>query len=442
MGTMNAPVANPLSSRRPWQALAKAYARVLWTRKPLPPGDLVDIGELERGDRTLLIDRAAQYGPVFKGLMDGRVVVCVLGHDLGRRLLKERATSLRPLTVELESLFPHGFMRGMEGEVHRDYRRALVQGVQALDLGALSPRFEGIASDLLAGYAADPAQGTSPQLWASALAQIAASSLITLFFGVEPCHPAHARLLAIYHRLGPHGVVWHITRRQADAYEDICLELASLEGNAGGLLGRLQGKGPVDATLLGNLVYMVELGRYDLRGLLRWVSRYAAEHATWMERILAESADTHGDPRGPSAAEAFVLETLRMDQSERLMRDVKADFIFEGWLVPSGSLVRVCMWEAHKEPMAFPQPFEFNPGRFLGDAPAGDWFSPFGLDHHHCPLAVPAIQVAIAFVRALARGYIVCSRGAEPAVRGPYHWEPSPRFEVALEPRATVGARE
>ena len=67
MGTMNAPVANPLSSRRPWQALAKAYARVLWTRKPLPPGDLVDIGELERGDRTLLINRAARYGPVFKG---------------------------------------------------------------------------------------------------------------------------------------------------------------------------------------------------------------------------------------------------------------------------------------------------------------------------------------------------------------------------------------
>ena len=77
-----------------------------------------------------------------------------------------------------------------------------------------------------------------------------------------------------------------------------------------------------------------------------------------------------------AAAEAFTLETLRMDQSERLMRNVGRDIRFEGWLIPAGSLVRVCMWEAHKDPDAFPRPFVFDPSRFLNDVSAGERFSP------------------------------------------------------------------
>jgi len=46
------------------------------------------------------------------------------------------------------------------------------------------------------------------------------------------------------------------------------------------------------------------------------------------------------------------------------------------------------------------------------------------------------VRIAAAFLRALARGWEVDGHGAEPAVRGPYHWEPSPRFDVALRPRA------
>jgi len=146
-----------------------------------------------------------------------------------------------------------------------------------------------------------------------------------------------------------------------------------------------------------------------------------------------ESADPAGAVGGKSVTEAFVLETLRMDQSERLMRDVRREFVFDGWLVPRGSLVRVCMWEAHKEQQSFPQPFVFDPARFLGDGLAADRFSPFGLDHHHCPLAGPSVEIAMAFLLALARSYVVDGRHFEPAVRGPYHWEPSTRFEVTLK---------
>src|SRR6185436_11359571 len=108
--------------------------------------------------------------------------------------------------------------------------------------------------------------------------------------------------------------------------------------------------------MLGNLIYMLELGRYDLRGLLRWLSRYAADTPDWLDRIAREST---APARDATVAEAFVLETLRMDQSERLMRDVTEDLIVEDWLIPAGALLRVCMWEAHKDAAEFAQPFVF-----------------------------------------------------------------------------------
>ena len=172
---------------------------------------------------------------------------------------------------------------------------------------------------------------------------------------------------------------------------------------------------------------MVEMGRYDLRGLLRWISKYAAENPAWLERI---AADADG-----SAAEAFVLETLRMDQSERLMRRVRRDIVFDGFLIPKGSMLRVCMWEAHKSEHAFARPFEFDPSRFCANAPNSDQFSPFGLDHHQCPFASTSILLARQFLQVLARECRLRPVGGGAAVRGAYHWEPAPDFALQLQRR-------
>jgi cytochrome P450 len=429
---MRAKVAKPFADHDPVTEVARAYARAQLTGQSLPPGDLVDILDLERRNRTVLFDFAAQYGRVFKAIMHRRLVVCVVGHSLGRKVLKEHARSLRPLTIEVESLFPIGFMRGMEGETHRKYRRALVQAISATSPGALADKFEEIAASALATYAADPAQGSSAHAWADTLGHITASCLLALCFGVSPESAFHARLLAAYRELGPHGVVWNITDQQEKAFRLLAADLAALRPDAGSLLAQISAQAPVDATMLGNLIYMVELGRYDMRGLLRWISRYAADSPEWLDRIASEIKTP---PNSMTSAEAFVLETLRMEQSERLMRDVKSDFVFDGWLIPKGALLRVCMWEAHKDPDAFSRPFVFDPTRFLGNAPPTDRFSPFGLDHHHCPLAGISIQMSMAFLRALARDYHVTGRGGGPAMRGPYHWEPSSKFTVALARR-------
>ena len=421
----------PVPSRPPYVALARAFGRSWWSRHALPPGDLVALDRLERADRTLLIARAAAHGPIFKGLMENRLVVCVVGHARGRALLKAHAASLRPVAIELAPLVPKGFMRQMDGECHRGYRKALVQGINAIDFDALAPQVEAIVAAGLAEHAARGANDGMPHAWAETLSMIATGMLVDVMLGARPGTASFDALNAGYRRLGPHGVVWHITGRQVEAFHALRRQLAEgLQPDDGwllrdGVLAAIDRQAPIDATLLGNIIYMVELGRYDLRGLLRWISKYAGQHPAWLDRIAAE----------PSVAQAFVLETLRMEQSERLMRNVLRDIVFEGYLIPKGALLRVCMWEAHKDADAIPHPFEFDPSRFLGDAPAGERFSPFGLDHHHCPLAGLSVQLASAFLRVLARGYTIDARGADPAVRGPYHWEPAPGFAVTLTPR-------
>lgn len=435
---MFAPTARPAPQRPPYLALAQALARSWWSRHPLPPGDLVALDRLERANRRLLIERTADHGPIFKGLMENRLAVCVVGHGIGRRLLKEHSASLRPVAIQLEPLVPKGFMRQMDDESHHRYRRALVHGVNAVDFETLMPLVERIVSEALLDYTERGLNEGRPHAWADTLSVIASGMLVNVFFGARPGTATFDGLMAGYRTLGPHGVVWHLTARQAEAFDDLHRQLAGLLRHdsgppAGALLAAMAGQGPLDATMLGNLIYMVELGRYDLRGLLRWISKYAGEHGTWLDRIASEAVAPVRGSR--SAAEAFVLETLRMDQSERLMRNVLRDIVFEGYLIPKGAMLRVCMWEAHKDGDAFPQPFEFDPSRFLGDAAAGERFSPFGLDHHLCPLASMSVQLATAFLRVLARRYTVSTCEGDRAVRGPYHWSPAPGFAATLTAR-------
>jgi cytochrome P450 len=419
--------------------VARSYVRSWWLRRALPPGDLVAIDSLERANRTLLIERATNYGPIFKGLMEDSLAICVVGHELGRRLLKEHAASLQPVAIQIESMVPKGFMRQMDGECHRHYRRVLVQGVNTIDFQALAPSLNAIVSEGLAAYITQSDRQAGRDRWNDTLSSISTDMLIHAVFGLQPGTASFKELKAGYLRLGPHGVVWSIADRQVKAFGDLYRQLSSLMAgdeavHPASLLAGIGNHDRNDETVLGNLIYMVELGRYDLRGLLRWISKYAAAHVAWIDRIADETASQ--DQGARTVAEAFVLETLRMDQSERLMRNVQKDFVFEGYLIPRGALLRVCMWEAHKDPEAFPRPFEFDPARHLGQASAGERFSPFGLDHHHCPFAGLSVQLAAAFLRVLAKTYTTTSRGGEPAVRGPYHWEPAPGFTVQITPRS------
>ena len=248
--------------------------------------------------------------------------------------------------------------------------------------------------------------------------------------------------MAGYQKLGPNEFEWWIGRKQQQPFAEIRDFLlqqlvqpdpAAGPGSKDCILGRMSRDGLLDATSLGHLIYMVEMGRYDLHSLFRWLSKYAAEQPMLLAEIAAEAAGAA--PKQMPLAEAFVLETLRLNQSERLMRVVNRDLVFDGYLIPRHASVRLCMWESHKSSEAFSDPFAFNPGRFRSGSVTRDQYSPFGLDQHNCPLADMSIRLSALFVRTLAAHFALEAVGNGPAGRGRYHWQPAKEFTVRLSPR-------
>jgi cytochrome P450 len=372
---------------------------------------------------------------VFKGTMEGRLAVFVLGNARGRSLLKERSDLLRPVTLDIAPLVPGGFMRRMTGEEHRRRRSHLVAGLADTDLETLAPSLRAISTSGLLEHAASSG-GLAPQAgrWSDTLSKIATALIVRLVFGAQENTAAQARLVEAFRGLGPNGVAWSVAGPQPAAFAAVKRAILDSpeEELSAGLLRHMRDRAPLDEAMLGNLIYMAEFGRYDLRGLLRWISCFALAHPDATRRVAAAPG---GDGLCSQEARRFVLEVLRLEQSERLMRDVLGDFEFDGVLFPRGALVRICMWENHKDPEAFPEPFSFEPERFPLPRPARDAFSPFGLDHHRCPFADASVELAGLFLETLAERFLLSGEPGGAGVRGPYHWEPASDFAIDILPR-------
>ncbi len=399
---------------------------------PLPPGDLDQLLELEQADRSYLLRAKEVYGPIFKALSGSHLCVCVVDLELGRQFLQEHGEALRPVTLELESLFPLGFMRQMRGAVHQKYRGILVKAIRSCGPARDSDLYSTLVAGHLQSYTENQDTHRRPsRAYVATLTGMVTSMLIHVFFGARPGTPFHEELIQGFNALGPFGLSWTIGPKQAAAFARLRSTLLEHQWNPGeGLTGKIVDADGLDKTMLGNLIYMVEMGRFDMAGYFRWLTWHGAHNPDYLEAIGRDPAATVDS--NPSMAQAFALETLRMDQSERLLRKVEQDIVFQGFHIPETSTVRICLWEAHKSSQAFSDPLAFDPDRFLSDAPSGEAFSPFGLDRHRCPLSEVAIKLACAFITTLAKQYRLELTADGPAVRGPYHWEPATRFAVRL----------
>ena len=251
----------------------------------------------------------------------------------------------------------------------------------------------------------------------------------------------HRRILGHFADLGPYGLAWNPKKRQENAFlnfrEELYAEVKAVQAGNGsltneGLLIQMAEKGTLDETLIGNLIYQAEMGRSDILNFFRWLTRHAADDPGVLDRIAkGEPAET----AARSLVEGFVLETLRTDQSERLMRTATQDIVSEDFLIPQFSTIRLCLWESHHTESHFANPHQFDPTRFLEEMPSNDRYAPFGVDHHQCPFGGPVIQIGMIFMRALARGFRLTKLSEGPPVRAGYHWEPARKFSVRLDPR-------
>jgi len=425
-----------------------AWARVrnVLSRHSLPPGDYTVLDTLEREDRDALRKRSEVLGPVFKGIAWGELCICIVGLDHCRRFLQEHRANIGVMTLELGHLIPKGFLSTMEAENHRDMRRAIQGALRGTPAGSRDPLssdpvLESIAANGLRDYVQGASDhGNSAAAFAEAMSATATAMLTWIFFGAEPGTAVHQRLLAHFRELGPYGLVWNPQERQEIALrafiDELRTEVKALRAGTGtlsssGMLAVLADGDGLDESMLGNLIYQAEMGRSDMKNFFRWLTRHASDDPVMLDRIRSEEANEDGVR---PLAEGFVQETLRTDQSERLMRRASRDLIFDGFLIPRNATIRLCLWESHHAEGAFADPHRFDPERFMDEMPGKDHFAPFGVDHHQCPYGNPVAKMGVIFLRALASGYQLKILTEGPPVRGAYHWEPAPRFAVELKP--------
>jgi cytochrome P450 len=187
----------------------------------------------------------------------------------------------------------------------------------------------------------------------------------------------------------------------------------------GSLLAALRDEGPLDDTLIGNLIHMVEFARFDLGGLWHWIVLEASKQRDFLEVIIEAS-----ESERRSLVASFVSEVLRTQQSEYVYRHVNQTIQYRGFVLPKGSRVRVCVWESHRDPKQFPEPNRFDPRRFYGTQASKPAYFPFGLDHHRCLGANWTIDLSAILLESLAAGFVLEGHNYGEPHKGRFHFEP------------------
>jgi cytochrome P450 len=195
-----------------------------------------------------------------------------------------------------------------------------------------------------------------------------------------------------------------------------------------------------DPTLVRNLIYMLTTSAGDVAGLVMWVLKLLSDHPAWADRLRREAdpALEARSSRSPSLASRIVSETLRLQQSEFVMREIVRPFRHRGFRFPRGWLLRVCVQESHRDPVMFARPEEFDPDRFLGAPPAREQYAPFGLDRHACVGESLARAMAEEFAGALAGSEWNVTSDGPTELSDWRHWAPSARFRVRFAARTNA----
>jgi cytochrome P450 len=188
--------------------------------------------------------------------------------------------------------------------------------------------------------------------------------------------------------------------------------------------------GQPDGVSIDNLVFMLQIATNNVAGLLHWIAVEFAQNQDWQERLRQ-------DPDSEALRADFVLETLRLHQSEYLYRKVIEDIQFEGWTIPKGWRVRVCVAESHRDATHFPNPESFRK-RSMSKATAGQ-FSPFGIDRHACNGAGITLIIASAVMNELSSYPYLYASNTAPLhrdFRHWSHWRPNPSMTVRFDAEA------
>lgn len=406
----------------------------------LPPGSLALAPLGPWWDPGFYQKQAARYGPVFKMSNFVRPTVCIVGLDLAAELLREHEAALGVGFVPSSRFVPKGFLRYMPSELHDRYRSVFQQAFSRPSIDPHLPRIRHTIRGELGHLAAESVREgkARPRPYLERMVNV---SFLGLFFGMRPDGPDGSRLLEIQsmidwrraYRNPPwrvrrlHREIDHLIERQLRRWEQGDRD-ADL--HAPSILHRWLGSEPElvdDPAVIFNLLYIGVAGGGDLSDLLVWITKMLCDHASWAERLRL-------DPGSSDLANRVVLETLRLEQSEYLVRRALSDLRFHETRIPAGWHIRVCVRESHRDPSKFEDPETFNPDRFLERPGAGSYL-PFGIGGRACLGQHLTVEFGRIFAEELAGGFEWEVIDDGPREFGGFHWRPSSKLSLALHKR-------
>lgn len=141
-----------------------------------------------------------------------------------------------------------------------------------------------------------------------------------------------------------------------------------------------------DRLIRDELVTLLVAGHETAATTLTWLYLLLDRYPQAREAVLAAGPDGSAERR--AAASALVHETLRLYPSAWLLPRVAAeDDLLAGFAVEAGTEILVCPYLAHRDPLLWPDPERFDPGRFTppGRRPAHPGaYLPFGIGPRAC----------------------------------------------------------
>lgn len=421
----------------------------------LPPGSMSLLDSLRAiVDRRFYYRRFERHGQIFKMAQFHHRAICVLGLDLGHRLLREHAVELGPTDLAFNREIEGGFLRYMDAETHKKYGNlfraafspALVEA-SAASIGATLGR------EVESRFAASGVTTLSQAELDAFCRRLSSCAMLRLAFDLEPGSPnfeRYSEAQTVFARQAADrpltaattaalGVLRAVVSEQAEVARGRLESGSSPSRCALEEMLRLDPEQP-DKTTIDNLIFVSKIASGNVGAYLVWQLVQLGRHPEWIDRLRVEHRG-HESPGVPDLTLRVVKETLRLEQSEFLYRRILSDFTDNGYLFPKGWLLRLCVRESHRLPEVFEHPDRFDPDRFARRDFGSSEYSPFGFMRHACLGAPTTFMIGGWVIRHLVAGHDWrVTRDGHPVreLRHWKHWRPSPETVVEFRSVATA----
>ncbi|MGW0515836.1 cytochrome P450 [Crossiella sp. NPDC003009] len=222
-------------------------------------------------------------------------------------------------------------------------------------------------------------------------------------------------------------------------YTEIARRRSEVDGERSDVLSLLlrmrhaDGQPATDEDLRDNLITVLAVGHETTATTLSWAFERLVRHPEALARLEGELAEGKHE-----YLDAVINETLRVRPVVGdIARILAAPATIDGYRLPAGIMLALSLGLLHSCPRRYPEPEEFRPERFLGEAPGPELFLPFGGGPHRClgaAFAMTTMRTVISTVLAHTRLRAAAPEPERQRAMGPV-LTPARGAEVVLQRR-------